>query len=244
MAETVFITGASRGIGRAAAKAFGMAGYRVAVGCNINRDAARELIAQFASAGVMAEIVEGDVADENSVRDMVNQAQRALGHISVLINNAGVSCDALFTDTTPDMWQRTFDVNARGAYNTCRAVLPDMISRGCGSIINVSSVWGIYGGACEAAYSASKAALIGLTKALARETGPSGIRVNCIAPGVIDTDMLKRLSQNDRNMLVERTPLCRLGTPEDVAGVMLFLASPAAAFITGQVIGVDGGFIG
>lgn len=244
MAETVFITGASRGIGRAAAKAFGMAGYRVAVGCNRNRDAARELIAQFASAGVMAEIVEGDVADENSVRDMVNQAQRALGHISVLINNAGVSCDALFTDTTPDMWQRTFDVNARGAYNTCRAVLPDMISRGCGSIINVSSVWGIYGGACEAAYSASKAALIGLTKALARETGPSGIRVNCIAPGVIDTDMLKRLSQNDRNMLVERTPLCRLGTPEDVAGVMLFLASPAAAFITGQVIGVDGGFIG
>lgn len=244
MSDTVFITGASRGIGRAAAEAFGRAGYRVAVGCSKSLDDARELIAHFARSGVMAEIVQGDVSDEHSVFDMVGHAQRTLGHISVLINNAGVSCDALFTETTPEMWQHTFDVNTRGAYNTCRAVLPDMLSRGRGSIINVSSVWGVCGGSCEAAYSASKAALIGLTRALAKEAGPSGVRVNCIAPGVIDTSMISRLSASERQALIDRTPLSRLGTPEDVAGAMVFLASPAAAFITGQVLGVDGGFNG
>jgi 3-oxoacyl-[acyl-carrier protein] reductase len=244
MSKTVFITGASRGIGRATALLFAREGYRVGAGYHASEVEAKELLAELSRMGAAAQLVRGDVADGGAVRSMADEVECSLGHIDVLVNNAGVSCDALFCDITPDEWERVFDVNAKGAYHATRRVLPGMIRRGEGSIINVSSVWGVYGGSCEAAYSASKAALIGLTKALAREAGPSGVRVNCVAPGVIATDMNARLTDGERAALIDKTPLSRIGTPEDVARAIFFLASPDAAFITGQVLGVDGGFVG
>lgn len=244
MSKTVFITGASRGIGRATALLFAREGYRVGAGYHASEVEAKELLAELSRMGAAAQLVRGDVADGGAVCRMADEVERALGPVDVLVNNAGVSCDALFCDTTPDQWERVFDVNAKGAYHAARRVLPGMIRSGAGAIVNVSSVWGLYGGSCEAAYSASKAALIGLTKALAREAGPSGVRVNCVAPGVIATDMNARLTNGERAALIDKTPLSRIGTPEDVARAIFFLASPDAAFITGQVLGVDGGFVG
>lgn len=244
MPKTVFITGASRGIGRAAALLFAKNGYRVGALYHRSEEQARTLLGELSRMGAAVQLVRGDIADSDAMRRMTDEVVQALGPIDVLVNNAGISCDALFCDTTPAMWERVFGVNAKGAYNACRCVLPQMIGRGAGAIVNVSSVWGVYGGSCEAAYSASKAALVGLTRALAREAGPSGVRVNCVAPGVIDTEMNAALTREDRAALIEKTPLSRTGTPEDVAQAILFLASPASAFITGQVLGVDGGFVG
>lgn len=174
---------------------------------------------------------------------MVHETRAALGHIDVLINNAGVAYAALFTDTEYADWKRVFAVNVDGAYHCTQAVLPDMVSRQAGVILNVSSIWGLVGASCEVAYSASKAALIGFTKALAKELGPSGIRVNCVAPGVIDTDMNAHLDAPSRAALVEETPLCRLGTPEEVAEALFFLASDASSFFTGQVLSPNGGLV-
>ena len=243
MPKTVFITGASRGVGRAAALRFASAGYRVAAGYLHSQNEMGSLMDSFARSGVMAVAVRGDVAKEQDVREMLDRIHSTLGGVDVLINNAGVAHAALFQETTPAQWQRLADVNLTGAYHCCRAVLPDLIQRE-GSILNVSSVWGVAGGSCEAAYSAMKAGLIGLTKALAKELGPMGVRVNCVAPGVIQTDMLGHLTQEDKLELIRRTPLGRLGTPEDVAEALLFLASDGAKFLTGQVLGVDGGFTG
>ncbi len=244
MPDTVFITGASRGIGRATALTFARAGYRVGVGYHASQTEALSIIGALRDLGASALAVCGDVADFDTVRRMMEEVEGTLGPISALVNNAGIACDALFCETSPEAWRHVFEVNVTGAYNACRCALPGMIARGRGTIVNISSVWGLYGGSCEAAYSASKSALVGLTKALAREVGPAGVRVNCVAPGVIDTDMLNGLSPEDRERLIDKTPLCRLGTPQDVAEVICFLASPAAAFITGQVLGVDGGFVG
>lgn len=242
MANTVLITGASRGIGRACALAFAKAGYRVAIHYHQSATQAEALVQQLRELGCDAACFRADIADSAQVQALAQAATDFLGHIDVLVCSAGIALQKLFTDTTDADWQRVIGTDLSGVFYACRAVLPGMISRGSGRIITVSSVWGVQGASCEVAYSAAKAGVIGLTKALAKEVGPSGITVNCVAPGVIDTDMCACFDEDTKTALAEETPLGRLGSPSDVAESILFLASPAAGFITGQVLGVDGGF--
>lgn len=243
MGRTVLITGASRGIGRATAVVFAKNGFNVAVNYCRSEDKAKDLIDELKGYGVNAAAYRADVSDKSAVTEMFRRAEAELDKISVLVNNAGIAEQALFSDITEEMWDRMFDVNVKGAYNCAQAALPSMIHEKYGRIVNVSSMWGISGASCEVHYSASKAALIGFTKALAKEVGLSGITVNCIAPGVIETDMNAAISEEAMNVLKEDTPLNRIGTPEDAAEAIFFLASDKAGFITGQVLSVDGGFI-
>lgn len=231
--KTALITGASRGIGAAAARALARDGWRVIIHYNHSKDAAEALAAELSGIAVQA-----DVSDFAQVQAMFDQ----IGPVDLLVNNAGISHYGLLTDVTEAEWHRIFGVNIDSIYHCCRCALPHMIRNQHGCIINVSSVWGVYGASCEVAYSASKAAVIGLTRALAKEVGPSNIRVNCIAPGVIDTDMMAGFSDADKAVLCDETPLCRLGTPADPAELIAFLASDRASFLTGQIIGIDGGF--
>jgi 3-oxoacyl-[acyl-carrier protein] reductase len=243
MNKTVIITGASRGIGRATALLFAKSGYNVVINYNNSDEKAALLCREIISYGGSAVAIKADVSDTEQVNSMVSSAIKIFGGVDVLINNAGIAKYGLFSDIPPSEWDELFAVNVKGVYNCCRAVLPDMISRKSGKIINVSSVWGIIGASCEVAYSASKAAVIGLTKALAKELGPSNIQVNCVAPGVIETDMIAGLSDNDRAELADETPLMRLGRPEEVAEAIMFLASEKADFFTGQVLSPNGGFV-
>lgn len=243
MEKTAIITGASRGIGRACAVTLSRQGFQIAVNYNSSHREALQTVREIEDCGGRALAIRADVSDSAQVNEMVVLCERELGPVSVLINNAGIAEQALFTDITDAMWRRMFAVNVDGAFYCCRAVLPGMIRAKRGSIINISSIWGIAGASCEAHYSAAKAALIGLTKALAKEAGPSGIRVNCISPGVIDTDMNAALSPDDLASIREQTPLCAIGTPDDIAAVAAFLASDAAGFFTGQVISPNGGFV-
>ena len=235
--RTVLITGGSRGIGAGAVRAFSNAGYRVAF-FYLNSEASASALA--AETGACA--IRCDVRDSASVSCAVAQAQRVLSHIDVLVNNAGVAQQKLFTDITDEDWRAMLDTHLTGAFLLSRAVLPGMISRRHGRIINVGSIWGQVGASCEVHYSAAKAGLIGLTRALAKEVAPSGVTVNCVCPGVIATDMLASFTEEDLAVLCEETPVGRLGTPEDVARTLVFLAEESAGFITGQVIGVNGGF--
>ena len=233
MGKTALVTGSSRGIGAAAARALAADGWELTVHYHRSQDAALALAAEL---GVPA--LEADVTDPAQVTALFD----AVGPLDLLVCNAGVAQYGLLTDTDEDAWRQVLAVNTDGAYRCCRAAIPHMVRRKAGSIILISSVWGLYGASCEAAYSASKAALIGLTKALCKELGPSGIRVNCVCPGVIDTDMLAQFDQADRQALADETPLGRIGTAQDVAELIAFLASDRASFITGQAIGCDGGF--
>lgn len=235
--SVAFVTGGSRGIGAETVKLLSQSGWSVAF-CYFSDDAAAQEVAQ--KSGALA--IKADVADSDALDKAVKQAQSKLGDIDLLVNNAAISFAGLFTDIAGEDWQRMFNVNVNGAFNATKSVLPQMINNKRGKIINISSVWGQVGASCEVHYSTTKAALIGFTKALAKEVGPSGITVNCIAPGVIATDMNKRLTKEDLTALADETPLCRIGTPEDVAKAVLYLASEGADFITGQVLGVDGGF--
>ena len=235
----VLISGGDRGIGAAAARAFYAAGYRVAVLYHSNAKAAAELEKQLP--GITA--VQCDVASRASCELAFRTAEQALGRVDVLVSNAGIAQQKLFTDITPEEWQRMLNVNLTGAFNLCQLALPGMIRRKAGRILTVSRMWGQTGGSCEVHYSAAKAGLIGLTKALAKEEGPSGITVNCVAPGVIDTDMMASFTAEDKAALAEETPVGRLGTAEEVAKLLLYLAGEDAGYITGQVFGVNGGLV-
>ena len=243
MKQVALITGSSRGIGRAVAAELSRQGYAVCVNYLLHRAEGEALAAQLRSQGREAIAVQADVADSQAVDAMVRQTQEALGPVTLLVNNAGISWHGLFQDMGDDDWDRLLAVNLTGARNAARAVLPGMISEKNGCIVNISSMWGLRGASCEVAYACSKAAIVGLTRSLALELAPSHIRVNCVAPGCIETDMVRVLGPETQDMLVEETPLGRLGTPEDIAHAVAFLASEKASFITGQVLTADGGFI-
>lgn len=241
--KTVLITGAARGIGAAAARTFAAAGYAVAIHYHTSESEALALADTLTAAGHTVMTVQADLSDPEQVRQMVDNVLDNFCQLDILICNAGRSWTGLLCDMSDREWRTLMGADLDGVFYCCRAVYRHMVSRKTGRILTVSSMWGRSGASCEAAYSAAKAGVIGLTQALAKELGPSGITVNCVAPGVIDTQMNAHLGPQALHELAEETPLGRLGTPEDVAGTLLFLASPEAAFLTGQVIGVDGGFL-
>ncbi len=235
----VLISGGDRGIGAAAARACWQAGDRGAVLYHTHAEAAAAL--EKALPGLLA--VQCDVASRASCEVAFHTVEQAVGHVDVLVSNAGIAQQKLFTDITPEEWQHMLDVNLSGAFHLCQLALPGMIRRKAGRILTVSSMWGQTGGSCEVHYSAAKAGLIGLTKALAKEEGPSGITVNCVAPGVIDTDMMAAFTAEDKAALAEETPVGRLGSADEVAQLLVFLAGESAGYITGQVFGVNGGLV-
>ena len=234
------VTGASGGIGSAIAVALAQNGYAVALGCR-NTAAGEAVAARIRALGGTALVCPADVCDARSVHAMVESA-RTLGEIDLLVSAAGIAYQNLFQYTDEETYDRIMDTNVKGAYLAAKEVLPAMISRQSGSVIFLSSIWGEVGGSLEVVYSASKAALIGLTKALAKEVGPSGIRVNCVSPGVIRTPMTTPLGEETLDALADETPLCRIGAPEEVADAVVFLAGEGASFITGQILSVNGGF--
>lgn len=238
--RTVVITGGSRGIGAAAVRCFAAAGYNVAFCWRSNEAAARRLEAEFPGS-VLA--VQADVANRAQVEKLFSAARERFGAVDTLICNAGIAQQKLFTDITEADWNAMVGTHLTGAFHCCQCALPDMIHQKFGRILMVSSMWGQTGGSCEVHYSAVKAGMIGLTKALAKEEGPSGITVNCVAPGVIDTDMMAGFSAEDKTELAEETPVGRLGTAEEVAELLLYLAGEQAGYITGQVIGQNGGLV-
>lgn len=243
MPEIALITGASRGIGRAAALLLARRGYQVAVGYHSARDAAHAVVQEIAASGGSAMAVQADVADSAQVQRMVREVTATLGDITLLVNNAGIAQSALLTDVTDEQWRTLLAVHVDGAFYCARAVLPAMIRRKAGCILNISSIWGMTGASCEVPYSTAKAALIGFTKALAKEVAPCGIRVNGIAPGAVKTEMLEGFTAGELEEIRCQTPLGRLGTPQDIAACIAYLASPDAGFITGQIISPNGGFV-
>lgn len=244
MAQSVLITGASRGIGGATALAFGRRGWQVGVNYLHSEAKALEVCREIEAAGGKALPIRGDVSRSEQASAMVETACAAFGGLDALVCNAGVALpQMLLTDVTDDQWRGLFAIDVDGVFYSCRAALPYFVHRKAGSIVTIASMWGQVGGSCEVAYSAAKGAVIAFTKALAKEVGPSGIRVNCVCPGVIETEMNAHLSPEELEALRLEASLERLGTPEDVAETVCFLCAPQARFVTGQVLGVNGGMV-
>lgn len=242
-AKTVLVTGASRGIGRACALKFAQKGHRVIINYNKSASTAKTLEQEIINSGGFAFACQADVSNSEQVRQMFDIINERFGGVDILINNAGIANTKPFCDINEAEWDELFNVNIKGMFNCTKAVLDYMIKKKCGKIVNISSIWGICGASCEVAYSASKAAVIGFSKALASELGPSGICVNCVAPGIIDTDMNASICDEDKNELCNQTPLCRMGSADEIANAVYFLASDEASFITGQIISPNGGFV-
>ncbi len=243
MSRITLISGAGGGIGGACALALARRGDRIALHCHRSSEAAEALAVRIRSEGGQARVFRADLTRAEEVRALHLEVSEQMGPADVLVNNAGAAGFAQFQDIEEAEWDRILDTNLRSAYLLTRAVLPDMIARKGGCIVNIASMWGQTGCSCEVHYSAAKGGLIAMTKALAKEAGPSGIRVNCVAPGVIDTAMIGNLDEEARRALAAETPLGRLGTPRDVAGAVLFLTGEESSFITGQILGVNGGFV-
>lgn len=243
MNKTVVITGASGGIGAATVRVFAKNGYNIVAGYCNGKEPAKSLEAELLNDGCNIITVKSDMRVTSDVNELFDAADRKFGGVDSLVCNAGIARQQLLTDITDNDWNEIFDVNMSGVFRCCRAVVPYMLRNHSGSIVNVSSMWGISGASCESAYSSSKAAVIGFTKSIAQELGPSGIRVNCVAPGVIDTKMNSEHSGETMKSLSDSTPLLRIGTPEEVAEAIYFLASEKSSFITGQILTVDGGFL-
>ncbi len=239
--KTAVITGAAKGIGAAVAVAFAKSGFRVVINYNTSEERARQLCKILNDTyPTEAVCIKADVSTPEGARKLISESISAFGDIDVLINNAGIAQQKLFTDITNADWQSMINTNLSSVFYLCREATPFMVSKKSGSIVNISSIWGQEGGSCEVHYSAAKAGVIGLTKALAKELAPSNITVNCVCPGVIRTDMLSSFTEEDLKALADETPVGRLGTPKDVADAVLYLGTNSG-FVTGQVLGVNGG---
>lgn len=243
MKKTVIVTGASKGIGAATAILFARKGYNVVINYNNSYQSAKLLTSSLSEQGYSVMSFKANVTNKLEVELMIKEAIYKFGSVDVIVNNAGVSATGLITETDDFDVDRIFDINLKGVYNCCKAVTPAMVNQKHGRIINISSMWGEVGASCEVAYSAAKAGVIGLTKALAKELAPSGITVNAVAPGLIETAMNSNISVEDLNSFVEDIPIGRMGSADEVAAAIFFLASDDAEYITGQVLGVNGGYV-
>lgn len=243
MKKTVIITGASKGIGAATAILFTRKGYNVVINYNNSFESANLLTRSLSSQGFSVMSFKANVANKLETELLIKEAMYKFGTVDVLVNNAGIAYQGLIDKTDEFDSDRIFDINLKGVYNCCRAAVPEMVAQKSGKIINISSMWGQVGASCEVAYSAAKAGVIGLTKALAKELAPSGITVNAIAPGLIETGMNANIDVESLNAFVEDIPLGRMGSADEIAAAIYFLASSDADYITGQVLGVNGGYV-
>ncbi|MEG2500088.1 MAG: 3-oxoacyl-ACP reductase FabG [Oscillospiraceae bacterium] len=243
MNKTALVTGAGVGIGAATAEALAKKGYNVAICCNKNAKRAKELSQRLNAEGCSTAVFTADLSDISTIDTLFCKVESTFGSVDILVNNAGIAQQKMFCDISESDFDKIMNTNFKGAFFTSQRALAHMLHQKWGRIINVASMWGEVGASCEVHYSASKAALIGFTKALAKEEAPSGITVNAVSPGAIDTEMLNNLSEDDKKAIAEDTPVMRLGKPQEIAAAIAFLASDEAEFITGQVLGVNGGLV-
>ena len=243
MKRTAVVTGSSSGIGKAIVREFSKTDMNVVINYNQSKESALELLEEIKSKGTSVIAIKADVSDPLQASDLINSAIQQFGKVDILVNNAGISEQKLFTDITFQDWRKMFSINVDGMFNCSKVAVKDMLKRHEGKIINISSVWGITGASCEVHYSSSKAAVVGFTKSLAKELGPSSINVNCVAPGVIKTKMNEFLNASETADLIEDIPLGRIGSAEEVAKTVGFLASDDANYLTGQIISPNGGFL-
>ncbi len=243
MKKTVIVTGSSKGIGAAAAILFAQKGYNVVINYNESYESANILCRSLISNGYSVITQKANVANKLEVDLMIKETLYKFGRIDVMVNNAGIAYQGMITDTDEIDFDKIIDVDLKGVFNCCKAVTPVMVNQKYGRIINISSMWGQVGASCEVAYSAAKAGVIGLTKALAKELAPSGITVNAIAPGIIETNMNSNLSVDELNEFVKEIPISRMGSADEIAAAIYFLSSDDAEYITGQVLGINGGYV-